>query len=145
MSNRPIRSINSSLTPIPAKLSPNPAVPILACGSGEGPRHLAFHPNLDVVYADNEQGSSVTVYRFDTSQGTLQAVQTVSTLPEGDFRRPRKTNSNAQLHIHPSGKSIYASNRGHDSIAMFAIDPDTGLIRSLGAAARRGHPSPLRH
>ena len=124
------------------KLTPNPAAPILACGPGEGPRHLAFHPNLDVMYADNEQGSSVTVYRFDTSQGTLQAVQTVSTLPDEDFAG-REDNSNAQLHIHPSGKSIYASNRGHDSIAMFAIDPDTGLIRSLGQQPGEATPRPF--
>ena len=124
------------------KLTSNPVAPILACGPGEGPRHLAFHPNLDVVYADNEQGSSVTVYRFDTSQGTLQAVQTVSTLPDEDFPG-REANSNAQLHIHPSGKSIYASNRGHDSIAMFAIDPDTGLIRSLGQQPGEATPRPF--
>ena len=95
-----------------------------------------------MVYADNEQGSSVTVYRFDTSQGTLQAVQTVSTLPEEDFAG-REDNSNAQLHIHPSGKSIYASNRGHDSIAMFAIDPATGLIRSLGQQPGEATPRPF--
>ena len=125
--------------PDTGKLTPNPAAPILACGEGEGPRHLAFHPDLDVVYADNEQGSSVTVYRFDANRGTLQAVQTASTLPEEDFEG-RPDNSNAQLHIHPSGKSIYASNRGHDSIAMFAIEPDTGLITSLGQ--QPGEPTP---
>lgn len=110
------------------QLTPNTTVPILACRAGEGPRHLAFHPILDVVYADNEQGSSVTVYRFDKDRGTLAAVQTVSTLPEGGC----EGNSNAQIHIHPSGRSLYVSNRGHDSIAMFAIDLETGLITSLG-------------
>lgn len=111
------------------KLTPNDSVPKLACEAGLGPRHLAFHPNLDIVYADNEQGSSVTVYRFDRAQGTLEVAQTVSTLPDEGFDGE---NSNAQLHIHPTGKAIYASNRGHDSIAMFAIDATTGLIRSLG-------------
>ena len=118
------------------QLTPNAAVPILACGDGEGPRHLTFHPTLDILYTDNEQGSSVTVYRLDTNDGTLKAVQTVSTLPEGGH----EGNSNAQLHIHPSGKSIYASNRGHDSIAMFSIDPVTGLITSLGQ--QPGEPTP---
>ena len=110
------------------QLTPNEILPILAAGSGQGPRHLAFHPELDVVYADNEQGSSVTVYSYDAEQGTLAAVQTVSTLPAGGC----EGNSNAQIHIHPSGKSVYVSNRGHDSIAMFAIDPETGLITALG-------------
>ncbi len=110
------------------KLAPNKAVPVLACGAGQGPRHLAFHPQLDVVYADNEQGSSVTVYSFDREQGTLEEIQTVSTLPPEGC----EGNTNAQLHIHPSGKFIYASNRGHDSIAMFSINASTGMITSLG-------------
>ncbi|NKB68097.1 MAG: beta-propeller fold lactonase family protein [Candidatus Latescibacteria bacterium] len=120
-------------------LTPNPNQPVLAAGQGEGPRHLAFHPGLDVVYADNEQDSSVTVYRLDTSRGTLQAVQTVSTLPNGDFEG-RQNNSNAQLHIHPAGTSLYVSNRGHDSIAMFSVDSATGLITSLGQ--QPGEPTP---
>ena len=110
------------------QLTPNKTTPILACGEGEGPRHLAFHPTLDTVYADNEQGSSVTVYRFEKDRGTLAPLQTVSTLPAGGC----EGNSNAQIQIHPSGKSIYVSNRGHDSLAMFSIDPETGLITSLG-------------
>ena len=110
------------------QLTANKHTPILACGAGEGPRHLVFHPTMDLVYADNEQGSSVTVYRFDSGQGTLVAVQTVSTLPAEGC----EGNSNAQIHIHPSGKSLYVSNRGHDSIAMFAIDAETGLLSSLG-------------
>ena len=110
-------------------LTPNGSLAKLACESGLGPRHLAFHPTLNTVYADNEQGSSVTVYRLDPDQGTLEPIQTLSTLPDTGFDGE---NSNAQLHIHPAGKSIYASNRGHDSIAMFAIDASTGLLRSLG-------------
>lgn len=110
------------------KLTPN-AIPKIDAGPGQGPRHMAFHPELDVVYADNEQECSVTVYRFDTSKGTLKAVQTVSTLPEEGFDGEK---SNAQLHIHPHGRAVYASNRGPDSIAMFAIDPTSGAITSLG-------------
>jgi len=110
------------------QLTPNQTVPILAGDEGQGPRHLVFHPGLHVVYADNEQGSSVTVYRFDAERGILRPLQTLSTLPEGGC----EGNSNAQIHIHPSGKFIYVSNRGHDSIAMFATDPQTGFITSLG-------------
>ena len=114
--------------PATGKLTPNQSQPQLACGEGYGPRHLAFHPDLDLVYADNEQGSSVTVYDFDADAGILKELQTVSTLPPGGHGE----NSNAQLHMHPSGRFLYASNRGHDSIAMFAIDVGTGLLTSLG-------------
>ena len=113
---------------VSGKLTPN-AVPTVSAGPGQGPRHLAFHPELDVVYADNEQECSVTVYHLDSSVGTLRAVQTVSTLPDEGFDGEK---SNAQLHIHPDGRAVYASNRGPDSIAMFAIDPDSGSITSLG-------------
>ncbi len=110
------------------KLTPN-AVPKIAAGPGQGPRNMAFHPKLDVVYADNEQECSVTVYHLDRSNGTLKAGQTVSTLPEEGFEGEK---SNAQLHLHPDGRAVYASNRGPDSIAMFSIDPESGAITSLG-------------
>jgi 6-phosphogluconolactonase len=121
------------------KMTPNEVEPELACSAGHGPRHLAFHPALDIVYADNEQGSSVTAYAFDPAQGTLRELQTVSTLPpEG-----HENNSNAQLHLHPSGRFIYATNRGHDSIAMFSIDAETGLITSLGQQPSEATPRPF--
>jgi 6-phosphogluconolactonase len=113
---------------ISGKLTPN-AIRSVAAGPGQGPRHLAFHPELDVVYADNEQECSVTVYHLDMSRGILNAVQTVSTLPDEGFDGSK---SNAQLHIHPDGRAIYASNRGPDSIAMFAIDATSGALISLG-------------
>jgi 6-phosphogluconolactonase len=118
------------------QLTPNEAMPVLAAAPGQGPRHLAWHPQLDIVYADNEQESSVTVYSYDPVRGILAAQQTVSTLPAGGW----EGNSNAQIHIHPSGQFVYASNRGHDSIAMFAIDQDTGAIRSLGQQAGEATP-----
>jgi 6-phosphogluconolactonase len=93
-----------------------------------GPRHYAFHPRLPIVYFDNEQGCSVTAYHLDTTRGTLTPWHTVSTLPEGWEGQ----NTCAQCWIHPSGRYLYASNRGHDSIACFALDPDTGVLTSLG-------------
>jgi 6-phosphogluconolactonase len=93
-----------------------------------GPRHLAFHPSLNVVYFDNEQGSSVTAFRLDKSKGTLEPFQTLPTLPEGFS----ESNSCADLEITPDGRFLYASNRGHDSLAGFAIDPETGKMTSLG-------------
>ena len=110
------------------KLTPN-EVPKIAAGPGQGPRHMAFHPELDVMYADNEQECSVTVYHLDASSGTLRAGKTLSTLPDSGFEGEK---SNAQLRIHPDGRAVYASNRGPDSIAMFAIDAQSGGITSLG-------------
>jgi 6-phosphogluconolactonase len=101
-----------------------------------GPRHFCFHPNKDLLYCSNEQGCSVTAYRFDASAGTLTALQTVSTLPDGYTGQ----NSCSQIQIDPSGKFVYAPNRGHNSIAGFAVDVDTGLLTSIGQAASEPVP-----
>ncbi|MFP3896997.1 MAG: lactonase family protein [Anaerolineales bacterium] len=109
-------------------LTPNPEAPQITPPPGTGPRHFCFHPTQDIVYFDNEQGCSVTAYCLDPSAGTLQAFQTISTLPEGFDGE----NTCAQIHIAASGRTLYASNRGHDSIACFSIDPDTGNLSSIG-------------
>ena len=96
---------------------------------GLGPRHYSYHPNGRFVYFDNEQGSSVTAYGFDRATGTLEPFQTVSTLPGGFDGH----NTCAQIWMTPSGRNLYASNRGHDSIAMYAVDGDTGSLTYLGA------------
>lgn len=121
------------------RLTPN-AMPKIDTDPGRGPRHLAFHPSLDVVYANDEQASSVTVYRLDTATGTLEAVQTLSTLPDEGFEGE---NSNATVRVHPTGKAVYVSNRGHDSITTFSIDPNTGLISSLGHVPAEEFPRPF--
>ena len=108
-------------------LTPN-AVPKVIPEAGAGPRHFCFHPSQDILYFSNEQGCSVTAYHFDPSAGTLTPFQTISTLPE-DYEGK---NSCAQIHITPSGKFLYVSNRGHDSIAGFSIDDDTGQLTDLG-------------
>jgi 6-phosphogluconolactonase len=94
---------------------------------GEGPRHFEFHPTLDFVYFSNENGSSVTVYDLDAETGGLVRRQNISTLPSGYV----EDNSCAQIHIHPSGKFLYVGNRGHNSIARFAVQED-GALESLG-------------
>lgn len=94
---------------------------------GTGPRHLVFHPSLPIAYVANEQGGSVTVYALDTSSGTLRPRQTISTLPN-DFRG---TNACAEIRIHPAGRFLYVANRGHDSIAGFALDQE-GKMSALG-------------
>lgn len=104
------------------------AVPKAQPKDPDGPRHYCFHPTKDIVYASNEQGSSTTAYRFDTTSGTLSPFQTLSTLPKGF----EGDNTCAQIHIAPSGRSLYVSNRGHDSIACFSIDDQTGELTSQG-------------
>ena len=99
----------------------------LFTGPNTGPRQLAYHPQLDIVYFDNEQGSSVSAYHLDRRHGTLKWMQTLSTIPD----TWSESNSCARMEIHPSGKFLYASNRGHDSIAGFAIKED-GSLTALG-------------
>jgi 6-phosphogluconolactonase len=91
-----------------------------------GPRHLAFHPTKDLAFTSDEQGSSVTAYSFDAAAG-LKPLQTLSTLPAGYTER----NTTAEVKVHPSGKFVWVSNRGHDSLAGFAID-DAGKLTALG-------------
>ena len=102
----------------------------------DGPRHFCFHPSKPMVYFSNEQGCSVTAYAFDPEKGLLSALQTVSTLPEGYTGR----NSCSQIQIAPSGKFLYAPNRGHNSIACFAVDATTGHLTSLGQAPSEAVP-----
>jgi 6-phosphogluconolactonase len=93
-----------------------------------GPRHYCFHPTLDVVYFSNEQGCSVTAYRLDGATGALAAAQTVSTLPQGYTAR----NTCSQIHLTADGRFLYVGNRGHNSIAGFAVDAATGLLTVIG-------------
>ncbi|PKB64706.1 MAG: hypothetical protein BZY80_02010 [SAR202 cluster bacterium Io17-Chloro-G2] len=93
-----------------------------------GPRHFCFHPTQDILYFSNEQGSSVTGYRLDTSQGTLSAFQTLTTLPADYTER----NTCSQIQVSPSGRFLYAPNRGHNSIAAFSIDPTSGQLTAVG-------------
>ncbi|HVB96429.1 MAG TPA: lactonase family protein [Chloroflexota bacterium] len=109
------------------KLVPND-VPWATLAPGSGPRHLDFHPNHRWVYVINEIASTVTVFEYVGSLGTLREIQTVPTLPS-DFSG---SSTCADVHVHPSGKFVYGSNRGHDSIAIFAIDEATGRMTSLG-------------
>jgi 6-phosphogluconolactonase len=92
-----------------------------------GPRHLAFHPSQKLAFTSDETGSSITAYRFDPSTG-LAPAQTLSTLPEVW----KGENTTAEVKVHPSGKFVWVSNRGHDSLAGFAIDGKTGNLTALG-------------
>jgi 6-phosphogluconolactonase len=101
-----------------------------------GPRHLCFHPNLDLVYFSNEQGCSVSSYRLDPGAGTLAAAQTITTLPEGYTAR----NTCSQIHLTPSGQLLYVANRGHNSIAGFRVDA-AGRLTPVGHASTEPVPS----
>lgn len=101
-----------------------------------GPRHFCFHPSLDILYFTDEQGCSVTAYRLDTGAGTLQAFQTISTLPDSYSG----SNSCSQIQITPNGNFLYAPNRGHNSIAGFSVDPTSGTLSAAGHAATQAVP-----
>lgn len=99
--------------------------PELPGGEGQGPRHLKFHPNGRWVYLVNEQGKSVTLCDYDASRGTLSIRQTLSTHPE-DWDPSQ--GSCAEVQLSSDGRFLYASNRGHDSLAVFAISQEDGEL-----------------
>lgn len=116
-------------------LTPN-TPPEVAIGPKTGPRHFYFHPTASRVYFVNETGSSVTACELDATSGTLKTLQTISTLPDKFDGK----NTCAHIEITPSGKYLYASNRGHDSIACFSIDATSGQLTSLGQQATEATP-----
>ena len=93
---------------------------------GSGPRHLAFHPGGKFLYVINEMLCTMAVLAWDAARGTLSEVQTISTLPPGETVKPGT--STAELAVHPSGKFLFGSNRGHHSIVVYAIDAATGRL-----------------
>lgn len=101
---------------------------------GTGPRHLVFSPNGRFLYVINEMSSTVVVYAYDAENGGLKQLQTISTLPTGFTG----TNTAAEIDITSSGNFLYASNRGNDSIAVFAIDPAKGALTLLEVAPTGG-------
>lgn len=112
----------------PAKglLTPH-STPFAAVPAGSGPRHFAFRPDAKFAYVCGEMTSTVVAYAYDADKGVLTELQTVSTLPE-----PVKGNSTAEILVHPSGKTLYCSNRGHDSIAVYDIDAASGKLTPKG-------------
>jgi 6-phosphogluconolactonase len=94
---------------------------------GAGPRHFAIAPNGRFAYVLDEMGSSVTVFKLDRSSGALAEIEAVSTLPADNT----KVNNSAEIQIDPAGKFLYASNRGHDSIAVFAINRQSGKLNRV--------------
>lgn len=106
------------------KLTPNKQ-PFAQLQAGAGPRHLTFHPNGDFLYAINELDSTLTSFKYDDDDGTLKHIETVSTLPSYF----KGVSYCADVHIHESGKFLYGSNRGHNSIVVFRIDRGNGKLQ----------------
>lgn len=94
---------------------------------GAGARHIVFSPNHQHLYVINEMGNTVTAFGWNAKAGSLSAIQTINTLPEG-FSGKSYT---AEVAIHPTGKFLYGSNRGHDSVTVFAVDSKTGKLTYL--------------
>ena len=108
------------------KLTPNDP-PSASVNPGGGPRHFAIHPGQKFAYTNNELTSEVVAFRYKAKKGKLKSIQTISTLPN-----PVEGNSTAEVQVHPSGKFLYCSNRGHNSIAMFSIDQESGKLTVIG-------------
>src|SRR6266576_1724123 len=107
-------------------LKPNKP-PFAQLDAGAGPRHFALHPSGKFAYVVSEMASTVTAFSVDLKAGVLHRSQSISTLPD-DFKGE---NDDAEIEVHPSGKFLYASNRGHDSITVFAIDSSKGTLTPI--------------
>jgi 6-phosphogluconolactonase len=114
-------------------LAPNDP-PYATVNPGAGPRHFAFHPSGKFAYVINELQSTVTAFKYDAQHGSLEELQTISTLPE-DFQGE---NTTAEVQVDPSGKYLYGSNRGHNSLAAFKIDAQTGKLAPIGRYSTKG-------
>jgi 6-phosphogluconolactonase len=115
-------------------LTPNDP-PFATLHAGAAPRHLAFHPNGRFVYVIGEADLTITAFTYDGSTGTFTELHYLSTLPEGATGERLST---AQVLVEPSGHFVYVSNRGHDSIAIFAIDQQTGRLTAVGHEPTQG-------
>ncbi len=107
---------------------------IVNAAPGAGPRHLAFSPNGRFLYVINELQSTIAAYSYNAANGTLHELQSISTRPPGSSGN----NTAAEIEIHPSGKFLFASNRGDDNIAMFAIDSNTGALTQIETDFTKG-------
>ena len=114
-------------------LTPNDP-PFAKIASGTGPRHIAIHPNKKLVYVVSEMGNIVTMFQYADSTGTLTELGTVSTLPK-EFTAK---STSAEIEVDRAGKFLYTSNRGHDSIAVFAIDPKKGTLTPVEYVPTQG-------
>ena len=106
----------------------------VAARPGAGPRHTGFHPTAPFAFVLNELDSTLTAYRFDAETGALEPRQTLTTLPPGWNGR----NTTSEIAVAPSGRFVYASNRGHDSVVVFAVEPGTGALSPVAWEPTQG-------
>lgn len=118
-----------------AKLTTNNP-PHATVAPGSGPRHLAFSVDGKFVYVINEMKLTITVFAYDAATSAMTEQQTISTLPVGDVYSDK--NSCAEIAVHPSGKFVYGSNRGHDSIVVFSVDVKTGKLTLVQHESAQG-------
>jgi len=109
------------------RLSPNDPL-IVSTGANTGPRQLAFHPKLDVVFFDYEQACAIAAFDLNRRTGQLSFRERLSSVPDSF----KETRSNARIEIHPSGNFVYVANRGHNSLAGYRVDSKTGKLTSIG-------------
>jgi 6-phosphogluconolactonase len=110
---------------------------VMSVKQGTGPRHFTFHPALDVMYVVNELSCTILVFNFNSKEGTLTGpLQEISTKP--DFLTIK--NTCADIHITPDGRFLYASNRGHDSLAGYSVDPGSGELKLQGFFSTEKEP-----
>jgi 6-phosphogluconolactonase len=122
-----------NLNPGTGTLTPN-TVPFAPVASGSGPRHMVFHQNGKYAYVLNELSASIDFFHYDAARGALVWAQTISTLPKSWTGGK----SGAEIRIHPNGRYLYSTNRGHNSVAIFKIDEDDGTLRIKGWESTRG-------
>tara|TARA_R110002096_G_scaffold147220_15_gene306965 strand:- start:4865 stop:5998 length:1134 start_codon:yes stop_codon:yes gene_type:complete len=122
------------LDPTSGKLTPSKQ-PFLQTPPGGGPRHLSFHPSGKFAFANLEMTLEVAAIAYDASSGTMELLDTYPTVPEGT---PQKGNSTAETLVHPSGRFLYVSNRGPNSIAVFEIDESTGSLTPVERESTQG-------
>ena len=115
------------------KLSAGP-IPSAGVKGGAGPRHFAFHPTESCAYLITEMGCSIVRFDYDGENGALTERQTVPTLPPGF----EGSNTCADIHVHPSGRFVYGSNRGHDSIVIYSIASESGELSYVGHESTQG-------
>lgn len=116
------------------KLTPNGNQPFVSVEPGAGPRQLVMHPNGRFAYLINELNSTMTAYGYDPEKGTLTSLQTLPTRPR-DFSGH---SSCAEVQITPSGRFLYGSNRGHDSLVIYGVDPVRGTLMTVAHESTRG-------
>jgi 6-phosphogluconolactonase len=110
--------------------------PAATVKAGAGPRHFAFYPTGRFAYVINEIQCTVTAFSYDPKRGELKELQTISTLPAGESVQP--SYSTAEVQVHPSGRFLYGSNRGHNSIAVFSLDSVTGQLTAVDHVPTQG-------